>query len=333
MKTNKTALIRKEAHIMLLQKKKECYWLNVILWLNQLKWLATALLPLIAISSCEKNIDIAIRPNYPQLVVEAYINNLFPQYNYVILSRSQDYYAPNFQGIPVANALVTVTEGTLDAAGNYSWNEASRLRLRETPVDSIPIEFSVGLYFDQRAYTDRPRAFSGTIGKSYLLEISSGGKEYSAITTLIAPVPVDSITQGFSFANNSGDSLYRITNHYRDPDTLGNTQLYFWRWSETRKNFGWGGFFKSRVPGTDDLSNGEYIRLTHPQGFSKTDTINYYMATVTREVYNFWDSYNKAQDNNGPFSTPVILKTNISGNNVTGCFSGYALSTKSIVIK
>lgn len=295
--------------------------------------LITVLLTAVIISSCEKNIDIVLQPNQPQLVVEAYINNLFPQYNYVILSHSQDYYAPNFQSTPVANAIVTITEGSRNAAGNYVWDIASKLRLKETPVDSIPVEFSVGLYFDQRAYTDRPHALKGNIGKSYLLEISTEGKQYSAITSLIPPVPVDSITQGFSFVNNIGDTLYRITNHYKDPDTLGNTQLYFWRWGETRKNYGWGGFFKSRVPGTDDLANGEYIQLTHPQGFSRGDTINYYMASITRDVYNFWDSYNKAQDNNGSFSTPVVLHTNITGTDVTGCFSGYSLSTKSIIIK
>jgi hypothetical protein len=316
-----------------LNKKDNFFWMKTIGLLIKIRLPIVFILIVLILSSCEKNIDIAVKPNQPQLVVEAYINNLFPQYNYVILSHSQDYYAPNFQGTPVANAVVTITEGTKDAAGNYSWNMASKLRLRETPVDSIPPEFSVGLYFDQRAYIDRPHALKGTIGKSYLLEISSEGREYSAIASLIPPVAVDSVTQGFPFVNNVGDTLYRITNHYKDPDTLGNTQLYFWRWSETRKNYGWGGFFKSRVPGTDDLSNGEYVHLTHPQGFSRNDTINYYMASITRDVYNFWDSYNKAQDNNGPFSTPVTLATNITGNNVTGCFSGYALSTKSIVIR
>ena len=134
--------------------------------------LITVLLTAVIISSCEKNIDINLQPNQPQLVVEAYINNLFPQYNYVILSHSQDYYAPNFQSTPVANAIVTITEGSRNAAGNYVWDIASKLRLKETPADSIPVEFSVGLYFDQRAYTDRPHALIGNIGKSYLLEIN-----------------------------------------------------------------------------------------------------------------------------------------------------------------
>ena len=287
----------------------------------------------ILLVSCEKNIDINLTSNQSQLVVEAYINNIFPQYNYVILSRSQDYYAASFQSTSVANAVVSITEGSRNAAGLYVWDLTSKVRLKEAVSDSIPPEFSVGLYFDQLAYLDRPRALKGTVGKSYLLEISSGGENYSAITSIIQPVAIDSITQGFSFINNLGDTLYRITNHYKDPDSLGNKQYYLWRYSETRKNYGWGGFVRSRVPGTDELSNGQYIHLTHPQGFSKTDTINYYMVSVQQDVYKFWDSYNKAKDNNGPFSTPVNLESNVVGKNVTGCFSGFAMSNKNIVIR
>lgn len=283
--------------------------------------------------SCEKNIDIDVRPGTQQLVVEAYINNLLPQYNYVVLSRSQDYFAPDFRSIPVAGASVAITEGVKNNDGTYTWNPSAKITLLESDLDTIPSVFRNGVYFDLRVYKDPPRAMTGRTGKSYLLEITADGKQYSAITSLVQPVTVDSLTSGFPFVNDAGDSLFRITNHYKDPDTTGNVQFYFWRWSENKTNFGWGGFTKSRAPGTDDFANGEYIRLTHPQGFSKSDTVNYYMASVTRDVYKFWDSYNKARDNVGPFSTPVNLITNIKGENVTGCFSGLALSTKTIVIK
>ena len=283
--------------------------------------------------SCEKNIDIDVKPGVQQLVVEAYINNLLPQYNYVVLSRSQNYFAPDFRSIPVAGASVAITEGVKNSDGTYAWNLSSKVTLLESDLDTIPSAFRNGVYFDLRAYKDPPRAMKGNIGKSYLLEITADGKQYSAIASLPEPVKVDSLTQGFPFINDAGDSLFRITNHYKDPDTTGNVQFYFWRWSDVKQNFGWGGFTKSRAPGIDDYTNGEYIHLTHPQGFSKTDTVNYYMASVTRDVYRFWDSYNKARDNAGPFSTPVNRITNISGENVTGSFSGFALSTKTIIIK
>ncbi len=70
------------------------------------------------------------------------------------------------------------------------------------------------------------------------------------------------------------------------------------------------------TPGTDDLVNGEYIDLTLSNSFVLGDSINYYMANVERKVYNFWDSFNKARLNEGPFATPVRLLNTISGDNV-----------------
>jgi len=283
--------------------------------------------------SCEKPINLDVKPNKPLLIVEAYINNLIPTYNYVVLSTSQNYLAPTFQSTPVTQAQVFITEGIVGADLQYHWNMASRVRLYESSNDSLPFNFKNGVYFDPRAFVTPTLSLMGRAGKSYLLEISINGENYSAITQLPEPVQVDSLTIGYPFQNNSGDTLYRITNHYKDPDTLGNAQFYFWRYSENKFHFGWGALTRSRSPGTDDLINSQIIHLTHPQGFSLTDTVNYLMASVTRDVYQFWDSYYKAKDNNGPFTTPVVLQSNIIGNNVTGCFSGYSLSNKNIIIR
>jgi hypothetical protein len=290
------------------------------------------MLPLV-LAGCEKDIDIKLAPNEPLVVVEGYINNVYPQYNYVVLSRSQSFFAPDVQGIPLSLANVTITRGQRQATGNIVWDPATRVRLIESDNSGLPSGFNTGVYLDPRIFTRPDSALLGKIGFEYLLEIEAEGRNYSATTSLITPVQVDSINIGYPFVNDLGDSLYRITNNYRDPDTLGNRQFYFWRYSDNKNNFGWGGFTRSRAPGIDDLANGQYIRLTHPQGFSVNDTITYMMASVTREVYYFWDSYNKARDNNGPFSTPVTLEGTVTGSNVTGCFSGLALSVKQKVIE
>lgn len=283
-------------------------------------------------TACEKEIDLDLPPGKPQLVVEAYINNLRPEYNYVILSKSQDYFAPDFQSIPVAGATVNITEGQL-VAGQIVWDAANKITLSELTIPNIPPAFRRGVYFDTKLITSPTTSLLGKVGKYYLLEVQAEGKEYSAITTLLPTVPVDSLSSGFPFVDEEGKNKLRITNNYKDPDTIGNRQFYYWRFRDNRNNFGWGGLTKSRAPGTDDLTNGQYIRLTHPQGFLVGDTVNYYMASVTTDVWNFWDSYNKARDNDGPFSTPVTLKSNISGTDVTGCFTGLSLSTKTIILR
>jgi hypothetical protein len=290
-----------------------------------------------ALISCERDFDIALKNNEPQLVVEAYINNELPLYNYVVLGRSQDYYSSNFENVPVTSATVTITEGTLLENNTYNWNQATKRQLREGRLPQFGNVLLPGVYFDTTLARNPSNALKGTVGKHYLLEIESGGKRYSAITALIPVIPIDSLTSGYHYLDEDEDTSQikaRITVHYKDPDTIGNTQLYYWRTRYTGDNFGWGGLGANRfTPGTDDLVNGEYIHLTHGNGFELKDTVQYYMVCVERNVYNFWDSFNKARSNSGPFSTPVKLQSTISGDNVIGCFSGFSLSTKRIIIE
>jgi hypothetical protein len=288
----------------------------------------------VAFTACEKDFDIKIENYKPQLVVEGYINNQYSNYNYVVLSRSLEYFSTDFQSTGVSGASVSITEGEWQS-NQYVWNPATKVQMAEANVPGLPASFRKGVYFDPRVVTNPQRALLGTPGKSYLLEIADGENQYSAITTLLNPVPIDSLTSGYRFtdASDSNKVKLRITNNYKDPDTLNNTQIYFYRFAENRNNFGWGGLFRSRATGTDDLTNGEYIRLTHPRSFVVGDTITYHMASITRDVFNFWDSYSKARNNGGPFATPVVLVSNIKGSNVTGCFSGLSLSTKELVLR
>jgi hypothetical protein len=287
--------------------------------------------------SCERNFDIEIKSNEPQLIVEAYINNELPLYNYVILGRSQDYYESGFENLPVTGATVTITEGTLGANNVYNWDAATKKRLREGRLPQYGNLSFPGVYFDSTLASNPNNALKGTPGKHYLLEIESEGKRYSAITTILTPITIDSLSSGYHFVDEDDDTTQvkaRITVHYKDPDTVGNTQLYYWRTRNTGDNFGWGGLSSNRfTPGTDDLVNGQYMHLTHGNGFELNDSVVYYMANVERKVYNFWDSFNKARSNGGPFSTPVKLLNTIEGENVIGCFSGFSISSKPIIIK
>lgn len=289
------------------------------------------------LASCERDFDIVLKNNETQLIVEAYINNQLPLYNYVILGNSQDYYQPGFENIPVTGATVTITEGTLLADNTYAWNTATKKQLKEGRLPQYSNVLLPGVYFDTTLATSPANALIGTPGKHYLLEIETGGKHYSSITALLPVIPIDSLTSGYHFIDEDEDTTQtkaRITVHYKDPDTVGNTQLYYWRTRNTGDNFGWGALGTNRfTSGTDDLVNGEYMHLTHSNGFELRDSVEYYLTSVERKVYNFWDSFNKARSNSGPFSTPVTLQNTVSGENVIGCFSGFSISSKTIIVK
>ena len=287
------------------------------------------------LTACEKDFDIGIKSNESQLVVEGYINNEMPQLNYVVLSRSMDYYSPDFQSAAVNGATVTITEGTLASNNSYSWDPATKVQLFEADFPQIPANFRQGVYFDPRLVSDSVNALKGKIGKHYLLEIETGGQHYSAITSLLQPVTIDSLTCGFSFIDTDEDNKEkaRVTIHYQDPDTLGNSQLFYWQNWDNRNNFGWGGMGSAwRNYGVDDLTNGEYMHVTQNHAFEIRDSVTYHLASVTRDVYDFWEKFRDARNNEGPFSTPVTLLNKINGENVTGCFSGMSLSSKTVVV-
>lgn len=289
---------------------------------------------LVSLASCERDFHIELKSGEPELVVEAYINNELPLFNYVVLTYGQNYYDTSVLNIPVTNAHVTITEGSLSPNGSYEWDPSTVKRLIEADVPQVPGGAVPGLYIDTNAFKNPAIALQGKIGKYYMLEIETKGNRYSSITCLPPPVTLDSLTSGNYFI----DSIYekaRLTIYFKDPDTIGNTQLYYWRSNfHHRHSFGWGAISSSRfLPGTDDLTNGQNMQLTPNHGYVLGDTINYHLVSVERKVYNFWDSFNKARDAGGPFATPVKLESTIEGNNVVGCFSGFSLSTKVIVVK
>lgn len=305
-------------------------------------WLFIIITGLIAIllTACEKDFDIDVKANQPLLVVEGYINNEMPKLNYVVLSRSMDYYSPDLQSAAVAGATVTITEGTLAADKSYNWDPATKVQLYEanSNVNSRQAPTSnsqKGIYFDPRLATDSAHALKGITGKHYLLEIETEGQYYSAIASILQPVRIDSLNCGFSFVDTDDENKVksRITIHYQDPDTLGNSQLFYWQNWGNRGNIGWGGMGSAwRNSGVDDLTNGEYMRVTQNLSFEIGDTVTYHMASVTRGVLDFWKNFKEARNNDGPFSTPVTLLNKINGENVTGCFSGMSLSSKTVVV-
>jgi hypothetical protein len=110
--------------------------------------------------------------------------------------------------------------------------------------------------------------------------------------------------------------------------------LFYWRQTKNRDGFGWGALLTERHNnGDDELINGQHVSVTQPYGYVYNEVVTYYMISVTRPVYAFWDSFNKARNNNGPFATPMRLISNLRGENVTGCFSGFTVSAKTITVK
>lgn len=285
----------------------------------------------ILFSGCEKNFNIQLKNNEPPLVVEGYINNEMADYNYVILSKTQILSDNSMTSIPVKGASVNITSGIRNDNGTITWDRNSTITLKESSLPGISVNSGEGIYTDPNLTTNPSKALKGEPGKYYLLEIESEGRSYSSVTTLLEPIPIQ-LSTGDRYTGDDGISRGRINVHFRDPDTLGNRMLFFWKDMYNQDSFGWGSLgTPKRMTFSDEINNNNYIRLTHSYGFIKGDKITYLVAHVTREVFAFWDSYNKAVDEIGLLAIPQPLTSNIQGEDVTGCFSGFSISTATII--
>ncbi len=286
--------------------------------IKRLKYILGGLLLATTFVSCEKEIDIALPPTDNEIVVEAHINQQDPLFNYVVITRSVDYFNPRLDAIPVSNAQVFITEGFVNGT-DTTWDDINKTQMIEVAVDTIPgIYFNIGL--------------RGKIGFVYKLEIEVEGKFIHGVTTIPQLVTLDSLTSSFTVNPvNRNDTGYFMTMHFDEPVATGNNYRYLFKKGGDTISFGWGSINDEDGVFNDEIVNGVYRSFTFGDRFKFNDTITFYLTSIDRPAFNFWDSYNQARNNGGPFATPVQLKSNISG--AIGSFTGKAVSRKRVIFK
>lgn len=278
---------------------------------NTLK-IVLLLFGVVALFSCEEEIEVDVPGNANSLVVEAYINDRFPALNYVILTRSVDYFSAAGGYVPVKDAQVFVTEGTVNGA-DTSWDISTRKQLVEVRTDTV-----------RGFYMDPAQQLLGKQNHVYLLEITSDGKSVRGTTSIPALVPLDSMT----FTRERREAT--ITLHYNEPVAINNNYFIIYRNGSDSTIRTWG-FHTGAFTFSDDFINGEYRRQTLFTKFNAGDTVNLWMSSIDRLSYNFWESFDDANRNGGPFATPVSVESNITGG--IGCFTGMSTDYKRVVIR
>lgn len=280
--------------------------------------IAIGALALVVFSSCEKDIEVTL-PSAPQeIVVEAYITDFTPLYNYVILSRTVDYFNPQINLLGVKGAQVFVTEGVANGT-DTTWDTANKIQLIEVAPDSVP-----GVYFNP--------LLNGRPEHVYKLEVNADGKYVHGVTTIPKKVPLDSLTYDIVInPDNNKDTGKFMTIHFMEPAEKGNNYRVMYNIGSDSTFFGWGSIDNGNSVFNDDVINGVYRHFTYGRNFKFNDTVRYFFSSIDRHSYNFWDSYASARNNGGPFSTPVTVKSNVQG--AIGSFTGMAVTYKSIIIK
>ncbi len=276
---------------------------------------------------CEKKVDFKLKDQPDKLVIEATIENGQPPL--VILSKSIGFFskisADILSGSFVHGADVFIGNGVL----THKLKEYTR---------SLPGGVSFSFYSIDSS--NLATAFIGELNKQYTLKVVSGGKEYTATTTVPGitkrvdslwwkKVPFTSDTSKVfvmarvTDAPGYGDYIRYYTKTNREPffppynsafdDLLIDGTTY-----EIQLDKG----FDRNTPRNDDEEN----------VFRRGDTVQIKLSNIDKATYDFWRTIEFSYASVGdPFSTPTKIISNIKGD-ALGYFGGYASQYRTIII-
>lgn len=283
-------------------------------------------------TSCETEFIPENINSEPELVVEGYIElgeDALPPY--VILTRSRPFFntidSTQLNEIFVRGAEVTIS------------NNGQTVRLTEFCLNDLPllvrkqVADQLGLDPDSLstnicAYIDIQTQIIPKEGQSYSLSVKAGTNSVSAVTTIPAYIPLDTLWWKEAPGKPS-DTLLQLMTRINDPAGIKNFYRYFCSIN--------GGEFNTPFNSVNDdaLIDGKKFefRLIRPnergQDFDQStfglfkigDSVAIKWSAIDETHFNFWNTLEFNKGNQGPFSTYTTINSNIKGG--LGNWGGY----------
>lgn len=305
---------------------------------------------LMMLSSCEKEITVDLPSHTPKICVDGRIEPGMPPF--VILTRNIPYFGPTdlsaLQNMFVNNAVIKVSNGsvTVQLTEYCTQNIPDSLLpliTAFTGVDTASLK-----NFNYCIYTTFNTTVWGEIGKTYHLSITVEGKSLSATTSILTPIPLDSVWYRYYKTNQKNDSLGFVFAHLTDPPARGNA----YRWLAMRK-----GKDLSFIPPPGSVFDDKYINnqsfdFAYNRGsisgstaeddnneeagwFKKGDTVIVKFATIDYDVFKFFRQMELAIYNQGnPFSAPASVFSNIQPKQeALGVWCGYGTYLDTVIFR
>lgn len=301
------------------------------------------------ISACQKEVEIDI-PGYEEKVVfDGRIETGLPPF--LLISKTNDIYAPT--------ELNAILESFQSGAFVQMIVDGDTIVLDEICSDNLPAGteeefaafFGVNVedlpFIDICLYSTFDTDFFGEVGKSYQLNILFEGQTYSAVTSIVQPVYLDSVywKEDPSTPNN-GFCWARLT----DPPTEFNA--YFWE--SRRIHLNEEGeptdprFVATFSPVTDDTffdglafefgyeNPHNFLPETPPEerGFYQLgDTAVIKFSSLDQNSYDFLEmKYIQLQGGGSPFASPINVPTHFN-NGALGSWIGYSPTYDTLICK
>lgn len=282
---------------------------------------------LVALAACEKAITFTPRNAEPVVVIEATIEN--GEAPTVILSRSLNYFS-KLSPDSLANSFIRNAEV-------YVSNGVKTHRLKEY---AFPANNGYTIYYYSTDSANLATAFEGEFSKSYSLQVKTGGREYTATTTIPALTKKIDSLWWLPAPNNPDSSKVIVMSRTTDPPGFGNYIRYYTQSNAEVFYPGLNSVFDDQIVDgkTYDIQiehgvdRNQSIDLEEYAFFYRGDIVTVKLCNIDKATFDFWRTmeYNYSSIGN-PFSSPVKVLSNIKGGGL-GYFGGYAAQYYTLVI-
>ena len=247
------------------------------------------------IISCTKVIDLKLKDNSGQLVIEGNVINS-TGIQYIKLSRNVAFTSTNTYP-PVTGATVYVTD-----------NNGIKFVLSEQPAGTYLIAGLVGVS-----------------GDTYKMTVVTNGTTYTASSLMPAQVPLDSIT---SKVNEFGSSNTReITVHFLDPAGVANQYRFIMYVNGLQTN--------DIFVINDEFADGRYIDFDLIENDIKIhpgDVVTVEMQCIDKAVYTYWLTQMQQTEEGPGGVAPSNPPTNITPASL-GYFSAHTSQSLTLAVK
>jgi hypothetical protein len=257
--------------------------------------------------SCEKTVELDLNQMSSKIVIEAVVTNQ-PDYQFVKVSRTAGFYDSG-ETPRITDAVVIIED---DLGNSFTF-------------DHDPD--SAGYYFPAAPFT-------GVIGRTYTLTVTTGGENYSAEETMYPVTDIDSLEYKINPDEQDDPKdkrkFYEVLMYAKEPQETNDYYLFkfFRNDSLTRYN-------PTDIYFADDKTLGEEINgVPTPVYYAVDDTARIEMYSLSRKGFVFYsDLFNLINNDGGMFSPPPAnSRTNLS-NGAIGFFQVSALTIAGIRIK
>lgn len=249
--------------------------------------------------SLQKDVTLDLPPFESQLVVECYLEPGKP-YRLTVFQSTSFFDRP--EPVLATNVIVTIAH--------------------KERIDTL----AFNLTFDQdtgKLYTHTSEKLTtGVPGDVYTLTITdSRGQQVTGTTTLLRPVPIDTLEWHFNERNNA----YVLAKFQDEPNTRNFYRLMIQKDSLPSRPV-------MNFTLSDQLNEGQQLTFGTSYRFRHRDTLFVSLYHLEEQYYDFLSSVGNAQNANGnPFAQPARVKSSLTGG--IGVFTNLSYVRKVAIIR